>query len=68
MCGVRPGMTETDIFDNNIGIDSARARAAQNVPLGRLAAPDEIAALVLWLCGPDASYVSGVNLDVTGGL
>ncbi|WP_421723439.1 SDR family NAD(P)-dependent oxidoreductase [Bauldia sp.] len=68
VCGVRPGMTETEIFDDSIGLPAARERAADRVPLGRLASPEEIAAMVIWLCGPEASYVTGVNLDVTGGI
>lgn len=68
VCGVRPGMTETDIFDNTIGVQSAHARAKANVPLARLAQPSEIANLVVWLCGPEATYIAGVNMDVTGGL
>lgn len=68
VCGVRPGMTETDIFDSNIGLKEARRLAGQNVPMGRMATPDEIADAVLWLCGDDASYVTGTNIDVTGGI
>ncbi len=68
VCGVRPGMTETDIFENTIGLEGARRRASQNVPLARLAEPSEIAGLIIWLCSPEANYVTGANVDVTGGL
>jgi len=39
-----------------------------NVPLGRIARPDEVAAAVLWLMSPRASYVTGSALAVDGGL
>ena len=36
-------------------------------PIGRLGSPDEIAASVLWLCSPGASFVLGAALPVDGG-
>ena len=41
--------------------------AIANQPIGRLGRPDEIAAAVLWLCSPAASFVLGVALPVDGG-
>src|SRR5215218_2048406 len=41
--------------------------AVANQPIGRLGRPDEIAAAVLWLCSPAASFVLGVALPVDGG-
>jgi NAD(P)-dependent dehydrogenase (short-subunit alcohol dehydrogenase family) len=46
-------------------LDLAEAVAAQ--PINRLGEPDEIAAAVLWLCSPGASFVIGVALLVDGG-
>jgi enoyl-[acyl-carrier-protein] reductase (NADH) len=41
---------------------------AKNVPLGRLGDPDEIAKAVSFLASDEASYVSGVELFVDGGV
>jgi NAD(P)-dependent dehydrogenase (short-subunit alcohol dehydrogenase family) len=41
--------------------------AVANQPLGRLGRADEIAASVLWLCNPGASFAVGVALPVDGG-
>jgi NAD(P)-dependent dehydrogenase (short-subunit alcohol dehydrogenase family) len=43
------------------------AVAVRNQPIGRLGRADEIAAAVLWLCSPGASFVVGVALPVDGG-
>jgi NAD(P)-dependent dehydrogenase (short-subunit alcohol dehydrogenase family) len=37
-------------------------------PIGRAADPDEIAAAVLYLSGPGATYVTGTNLIIDNGL
>ena len=39
----------------------------ERVPLGRIGRPDEVADTVLWLLSDQASYVTGIALDVTGG-
>lgn len=41
--------------------------AVADQPIGRLGRADEIAAAVLWLCSPAASFVIGVSLPVDGG-
>jgi NAD(P)-dependent dehydrogenase (short-subunit alcohol dehydrogenase family) len=40
----------------------------RSIPLKRPGEPDEVAATVLWLLGPDASYVNGQAVNVCGGL
>jgi 3-oxoacyl-[acyl-carrier protein] reductase len=39
-----------------------------NVPLGRIADTGEVAAAVVFLAGPRASYLNGINMPVDGGL
>ena len=47
--------------------DEARAGLLSRTPLGRFPDLDEVAAAVTWLLSPDASYVSGAELRVSGG-
>lgn len=37
------------------------------IPMGRAAMPDEVAAVVAFLCGPDSAFVTGTTVDVNGG-
>lgn len=67
VCCVRPGLTETEIFGDAAARAEIAERAKQLVPLGRIGQPEEVAALVLWLCSAEASYVTGFSYDVTGG-
>lgn len=63
-----PGTFETPMVADMIAsgeLDPAHAIA--NQPIGRLGRADEIAATVLWLCSPGASFVLGVALPVDGG-
>jgi NAD(P)-dependent dehydrogenase (short-subunit alcohol dehydrogenase family) len=54
----------TDMIDKG-ELDTAEAIA--NQPINRLGEPEEVAAAVLWLCSPGASFVVGVALAVDGG-
>lgn len=67
VCAVRPGLTLTEIFEGTLGQEGASELAQRAVPMGRIGRPEEIAALVLWLCSPEASYVTGFTYDVSGG-
>jgi 3-oxoacyl-[acyl-carrier protein] reductase len=47
---------------------SALARAAQEIPVGHIASPEEFAPLVAFLCGEPARYVTGQTISIDGGL
>ena len=58
---IAPGVTRT-------GMTSAVSDdLLTQVPLGRIAEPEEIAAAAVWLCSPDASYITGSVLVADGG-
>ena len=40
----------------------------ENSPLGRMCDPEEIAWPILFLCSQEAGYITGVTLDVNGGI
>lgn len=66
---VRPGATHTDIFDNSkFGLEHVLEFVKQRVSLGRIAKPEEIAGLIVWLCSAEATYATGGIYDVSGGL
>jgi NAD(P)-dependent dehydrogenase (short-subunit alcohol dehydrogenase family) len=50
-----------------ISKDEAHAQAMQQVPLGRMSAPEDVAGMVAWLASDDARGVTGQGLDMNGG-
>ncbi len=64
---VAPGMVDTDLLVGKID-DAGKRRVAEGVPLGRLAVPADIANACLFLASDQSAYITGVVLDVSGGL
>jgi NAD(P)-dependent dehydrogenase (short-subunit alcohol dehydrogenase family) len=63
---VRPGLITTDIHASGGRPDRAIELGTQT-PLGRPGTPEEVAAAILWLIGPEASYTNGALVDIAGG-
>lgn len=63
---VAPGFVETDMT-RDISPEQ-RARMLDQVPLGRLGSPEEIAAAVTFIASPEAGYITGETLHVNGGM
>ena len=71
---VTPGPTATEAWLGDGGLadqqgdrDEVLAKVAAGRPLGRLAQPEEIAAVIVFLCSPKASYVTGAAWSADGG-
>jgi NAD(P)-dependent dehydrogenase (short-subunit alcohol dehydrogenase family) len=62
-----PTMVERVVAKWELRGKAEQEKILQNVPLGRAAQPEEIAAAILFLASEDASYITGACLDVNGG-
>jgi NAD(P)-dependent dehydrogenase (short-subunit alcohol dehydrogenase family) len=69
---VAPGPIATPIFGRSglteEQVEGFKAGIASRVPLGRIGRPEEIAGAVAFLASDDASYITGVELNVDGGM
>jgi 3-oxoacyl-[acyl-carrier protein] reductase len=61
---VAPGLIDTDMIDANVPVEEL----LKAIPAGRMGTPDEVAAVVGFLMGPDAAYVTRQVIAVNGGL
>ena len=63
---VSPGYVDTDLV-MSLRKD-VRERIVSSIPMGRLARPEEIAAVVAFLASEEAGYITGANISVNGGM
>ncbi len=72
---INPGLTRTERLKEGMAADArlqgieteeAMKRAMAKIPMGRMAEPEEIAKVVLFLASDAASYVTGINMSMDG--
>lgn len=61
-----PSMVQTPMLENNLE-QVELDKIAVNIPLGRIAKPEEIAATIEFLISPGNTYMTGAGIDVNGG-
>ena len=62
-----PAIIETDMTEKIRGDEQTRAYLLSRHPVGRFGQSEEVAASVLYLCSPEASFITGVALPFDGG-
>jgi acetoacetyl-CoA reductase len=72
---VKKGVTVNTVSPGYVQTDMVRAIKSdildaiiQQIPMGRLAQPEEIAGLVAYLASDEAGYITGANISINGGL
>ena len=65
---VSPGAINTPMVQATLAEQGGEAKIANRHPLGRIGQPEEVAAAVLWLASPAASFITATDLEVDGGL
>lgn len=66
--GIAPGAVDTPMNAVTLNDDLARAALTRSIPLGRVASPEEIAGLAVWLASEEADYITATTIYMDGGL
>lgn len=66
---VSPGTIQTEMIDRMTGEGETEAKKwwSSQHPIGRIGTADEVAAMVVWLSSPQASFITGTDIAVDGG-
>ncbi len=64
---VAPGPIDTDIMGGTL-TDERKGELSAGTMVGRVGSPAEVAALMAFLLGPDAGFITAATLDINGGL
>jgi NAD(P)-dependent dehydrogenase (short-subunit alcohol dehydrogenase family) len=65
---VAPGVVDTELTRTVLSDEQVRQQLVATIPVGRMATIDEIARFVVWLGGPQNTYINGQNIAIDGGL
>ena len=65
---VAPGTTDTGMLTRFAQSDENKAALVSTVPIKRLAKPDEIASVIVFVASANASYMTGASIPVDGGM
>ncbi len=70
--GINAHVLELGLIDTErtqeVVVDSARARLIARTPAGRIGTPRDVAKAIRYLLSPDADFIRGITLPITGGL
>jgi NAD(P)-dependent dehydrogenase (short-subunit alcohol dehydrogenase family) len=64
---LRPGMVETEMTEKTLADREVRSAIESTIAMGRVGQADEIANAIVWVLSDEASFISGVTLDASGG-
>ena len=64
---VRPGLVDTELVAGIFATEAVLDSYLSQTPLGRAGQPDEIAALIRFLAGPDSAWITGQSISIDGG-
>lgn len=65
---IAPGAVDTPINTRTLLDPAARSRLQQAIPLGRVARPEEVAELAVWLASENADYLTATTVFIDGGM
>lgn len=65
---VSPGLTMSRSTEAALGSEEMQQQTGRSIPLGRIGQPGDVAAMVSFVIGPDASYLTGENINLDGGM